>query len=158
MTEWLINIVGVVFIGVLIEVIAPSGKLNKFIKSIFGVFVIFVIAQPMLLLLSGSKEINLDYDLDNNLSEDYISNFNFSRLSTYQMLIENKLEKEGIKGVRVTISGNIYNSELSIDKVMCDISKLVLSEDKKHIDKYDNITNVILEVINVDKGMIEFYE
>ena len=38
MKSWILNIVGIVFIGVIIEIILPDGKSNTFIKHIFNIF------------------------------------------------------------------------------------------------------------------------
>ena len=40
MTKWLLSILGVVFLAVLLDIVYPNGKTNKFCKSIFGLFAI----------------------------------------------------------------------------------------------------------------------
>ena len=47
MSGWLIGIVGVVSLGVLIEVLLPEGENSKYIRGIFSIIVIFVIISPL---------------------------------------------------------------------------------------------------------------
>ncbi|MDE6189009.1 MAG: stage III sporulation protein AF [Clostridia bacterium] len=53
MSAWLIGIVGVVSLGVLIEIILPEGENSKYIRGIFSIIVIFVIVSPLPKLLKG---------------------------------------------------------------------------------------------------------
>ena len=53
MSGWLIGIVGVVSIGVLIEILLPEGENSKYIRGIFSIIVIFVIISPLPKLAKG---------------------------------------------------------------------------------------------------------
>lgn len=62
MTSWLLSIVGVVFLGVMIDVIAPSGKTNSIIKTMFAIMLIYVVLSPIIKLI-GSDELSDWIDL-----------------------------------------------------------------------------------------------
>ncbi|MDE7208303.1 MAG: stage III sporulation protein AF [Clostridia bacterium] len=47
MSGWLIGIVGVVSLGVLIEVLLPEGENSKYIRGIFSIIVILLIIYPL---------------------------------------------------------------------------------------------------------------
>ena len=47
MSGWLLGIVGVVSLGVLIEILLPEGENSKYIKGIYSIIVIFVIISPL---------------------------------------------------------------------------------------------------------------
>lgn len=53
MTAWLLSIVGVVFLGVMIDVIAPTGKMNGIIKTMFAIILIYVVMTPIIKLLKS---------------------------------------------------------------------------------------------------------
>ena len=55
MSAWLLSIVGVVSLGVLIELLLPEGENSKYIKGIFSVIVIFVIVSPLPKLVKGES-------------------------------------------------------------------------------------------------------
>ncbi len=47
MSGYLISIIGVVMLGVLVDLVLPSGQMNKFVKSMFGIFTILIIISPV---------------------------------------------------------------------------------------------------------------
>ena len=72
MSGWLMGIVGVVSLGVLIEILLPEGENSKYIRGIFSIIVIFVIISPLPKLAKGDyikgftspkaeTEINVSY-------------------------------------------------------------------------------------------------
>ncbi|MDE6275793.1 MAG: stage III sporulation protein AF [Clostridia bacterium] len=79
MSGWLIGIVGVVSLGVLIEVLLPEGENSKYIRGIFSIIVIFVIISPLPKLAKGdyvkgftsqTQEIAIDGEYYKSVKED----------------------------------------------------------------------------------------
>ncbi|MDE6605682.1 MAG: stage III sporulation protein AF [Clostridia bacterium] len=79
MSGWLIGIVGVVSLGVLIEVLLPEGENSKYIRGIFSIIVIFVIISPLPKLAKGdyikgftsqSQEISIDNEYYESVKDD----------------------------------------------------------------------------------------
>ena len=53
MIGWLAPILGVVVVGVIIELISKESRLGKFVRSIYAFFVLLVIVQPLPKLLGN---------------------------------------------------------------------------------------------------------
>ncbi|MGN0796591.1 MAG: stage III sporulation protein AF [Christensenellales bacterium] len=53
MQAWVLSIVGVVVLGVLIDVILPDGESAKYIKGVFGVVAVITIISPIVNSLQG---------------------------------------------------------------------------------------------------------
>ena len=79
MSGWLIGIVGVVSLGVLIEVLLPEGENSKYIRGIFSIIVIFVIISPLPKLAKGdyingftsqTQDISIDKEYYDSVKED----------------------------------------------------------------------------------------
>ena len=79
MSGWLIGIVGVVSLGVLIEVLLPEGENSKYIRGIFSIIVIFVIISPLPKLAKGdyidgftssTGEVEIDESYYQNVKDD----------------------------------------------------------------------------------------
>ena len=79
MSGWLIGIVGVVSLGVLIEVLVPEGENSKYIRGIFSIIIIFVIISPLPTLAKGdyvkgfspdTQEISIDSQYYDTVKED----------------------------------------------------------------------------------------
>ena len=149
MNEWLIGIVGVVFLGVMLDIIYPSGKTNKFCKGIFGVFVIYVILSPLLKIKS------IEFDM--NANSIYLNTFADLRKDSIGSQIETSLGVLRFQGVDVEIDGNIEDNEFVIDNIYVDITNLVLSENLANINKYEVITSEIKKITEIDDSRIIIY-
>ena len=55
MSKWLFSVVGVVFLGVLFDMIYPNGKTNVFCKGLFGLFTVYVLISPLI-----TFKVNID--------------------------------------------------------------------------------------------------
>lgn len=80
MGAWIISIVGVICLGILLEIVLPEGQTAKYVKGAFSLLIVFVIAAPLPNLLSKDWKLNLDSP-QFNIDEDYIN-------STYALYAE----------------------------------------------------------------------
>lgn len=157
MSTWILSIVGMAFLGVMIDVVSPSGAINKFIKSIFSVLVLFVLVSPIKNLLTKS-EIDIN-QVSNELIEDknFLFNYNQNLASSYENRIEDRLNQEEINGVDVVILLDLTKDEFEIQEVSVYIQNLVLTDKITHKNKYEKIKEAITSVLNVSKEIV-FYE
>lgn len=156
---WLFSIVGIVFLGVIIDVILPNGQTNKYIKAIFGFVIILVIVMPLKNIdsieyafddLFNSSEIEID--------ENYVYNCNRQRVDKLAENIVDLAEKDGLLNIEVQILSNIYEYDLEITGVKIFLNNLVIDENYTHIDKYKLLQEIVQAYINIDEESIEFYE
>ena len=92
MKVWCENILVIVMITTIIEMLLPEGKMQKYVKVVISIYLIFSILQPIL---------SLDYNsitIDNSISSSFDSNFqmyeNDSQEKFLNKIIEN-LDTEG---------------------------------------------------------------
>lgn len=151
MKEWLLSIVGVVFLGVLFDLLYPSGKTNTLCKSLFGFFALFVMISPLF-------QIDLE-KISSTFSSNEILNININeaRNKSYELKIINHLNDCDIVGVNVEIESNIYNDEFVINNIFVDSTNLVLTENVTNINKYEVIAKEIANVVEIDLERIVVY-
>lgn len=156
---WLFSIVGIVFLGVIIDVILPNGQTNKYIKAVFGFIIILVIVMPLKNIdsfeyafddLFNSSEIEID--------ENYIYNCNKQKVDKLSENIISLAETNGLLNIEVQILSNIYEYDLEITGVKIFLYNLVIDENYTHIDKYKLLQEIVQTYINIDEESIEFYE
>ena len=135
MTSWLLSIIGVVFLGVLFDLIYPNGKTNNLCKSIFAILSLFVMISPILKL--DINKLNVSTLYEDGLLE-YI---NEAKLNTIQLEIDTNLTKE----------------VFSIEKIYIDTTNIVLTENITNINKYDVIINEVSSLIKIEKERIIVY-
>lgn len=158
MTNYLLNILGIVIMGVLIEIITPNGKMSKYIKSIFSIFVVFVLISPLSTISSNiniTKYFDIStYQLDNNL----LANINERKINAIEIDIENALADEQITNVNVDIYYELTNNEIIIQNVQVELKNAILNKRFEHINKYAFINEVLLRYVDIEERIIEYYE
>ena len=151
MTKWLLSILGVVFLAVLLDIVYPNGKTNKFCKSIFGILAIIVLISPI------SKIDFQNTSNDNFVSSTLNKNIQKSKDEYYKVKIENALGDDNICGVSVEIESNMDNNVYQIENVLVDTSNLVLTDFLTHNNKYEVIIQKISKLMEIEQERIVIY-
>lgn len=60
MSARITSIVGVICLGILLEIVLPQGKSAKYVKGAFSLLIIFVIAAPLPKLLKSDWKLDFD--------------------------------------------------------------------------------------------------
>ena len=159
MGGYLLSILGVVILGVVIDVILPSGSTSKYISGIFAIVVMFVIISPVLTWVKNGYSIKDDFTLqDISLDEKLLYNINNSKFTEMEKEIEQELSNNGYTNVKVDIQFTIDATNVKISQVLVDLSKLVINENCVNINKYVYIRQVVLSKLNITKEVIVFCE
>lgn len=158
LSAWILSIVGVVLIGILVEIILPKGQTAKFIKGILAIFTVFVIISPICKISVDNLEFNDIFNFSEiNINSEFIEQVNKDKIVELEGRIEDLLFENGYEEVSILIDANI-GKKIEINKLYVDISKMVLSSENLNINKYTNITAIIKSVIDVKKENIVFNE
>ena len=156
--SWILSLVGLAFLGVMIDIVAPSGSINKFIKSVFSIFILFVLVSPLQnLVRNGIKNIELSSNTNLEQDEEFLIKYNQNLAIQFSERLKNRLENEGFEGINVTILPSLTDLNFNILEIQIDKSKLVLTNEIKNI----NINEKIKEIIDNEFGKsmeVRFYE
>lgn len=151
MSSWLLGLIGVVFLGVLFDLVYPDGKTNAFCKSIFGILSVIMIISPILNLKIE------DYVIDNSVNTALIQNINRSKCEALKLKIQKELSDKGFNDFVVEIDVNINNNEFEVENIYIDITNLVLSENLENINKYEVIGNEVAHIASIDVEKVIVY-
>lgn len=154
MSGWLLNIIGIIFVGVLFEIILPDGKTNNFIKHVFTIFLLFTIISPISNFINNNFTLNTDVDV---VDENFIYVTNLNKISELEKTITNNLEKVGIKNVSVILNSNIFETDLIINSVYVDVTNKKLENNVSESEYKNEIKKIILKTVNVDSEDIIIY-
>lgn len=158
-SSYILSIVGVILLGVLINLILPEGSMSKYIQNIFALIVVFVIVSPVSTLVNYNFDVGSIIETSQvEIDQNFVYLVNSQTVNQLEFSIENSLEQEGYLGVSVTISANITTSPLKVEKVTLDLLNLVINREVQHINKYSKMKEVVLEEVNIEEGKIVFYE
>ncbi len=159
LSKWILSIAGIISLSVLIELILPSGQMNRYIKGILSFIIVLVIILPLPKLVN--EKINLDnifeYDQGIEVDEDYLYQLNLDKLNALKVQLENKIKNYGYKNVSVYISADIFDKTMQIKSINVDLSRLVITENAEHTDimkiKKD-ISNIIMACVEINEEAI----
>lgn len=157
MSGYILTILGIVLAGILIDIIVPTGKINKYIKSIFAIFVVAVILMPVVKFIAKSDEITInytDYEIEQNLMNYIFS----SRVTAYENEIIEVLENNGLSNIDIKINYSINSNELSLNSCEVNLKNMTSSNIDSHNNRYEFIAETIKEITNLTDEVIIFYE
>lgn len=157
---WLLSVVGIVIISVLVDLILPEGEMQKYIKAIFSVFVVFVMISPVLKININDIDFNkFIYNQSSvEINEDYIKNYNNSYKENLEKVCVEQLNSKGFLGVKVEISLNMSTKRFQIEKVNVNLKNLVINNNGLHIDKYQEIKSIIISVLGIESEKVVMSE
>lgn len=96
------SIVGVICLGVLLEIVLPEGQTSKYVKGAFSLLVVFVIAAPLPALFKKEYKLSIDGSVF-KVDEEYVG-------STYAIYAE------GIRGrASCALRSNGYDAQVEIE-------------------------------------------
>ena len=157
MSGYILSILGIVVIGVVVDVIIPTGTISKFIKSIYGIFVVLIIVSPIINIfknLSNYEFTYNDYEISENLFT-YISNL---KVNAMQEEIIKRIEEEGLVGAEVSLKFSIENDNFQINSCVINTKNMTSSSNSVHINRYEIITEIVKEITNLNSEVILFDE
>lgn len=157
-SSWILSVAGVCVLGVLVDLILPSGQTKKYIKGIFAFITVLVVISPLPSLVNSNFSLSTIFGDEQTIviQEDFIYEVNKQRLSSIENMIEMDLSEQGIEDVDITLSANIFSDELSIDAVFVDLSRMVLSSNLQHKDINELVIKSVLKYVQIEKDNIVF--
>lgn len=127
MTAWIMSIVGVVVIGVLIDVLTPEGESNKYVKGVYALIVVLVIASPIAKALKSEIDFSKYFDDVIVTDNAFVDGVNGDRKDADEQKITNCLKLRGYENASVVIfqtTGNIYGIDrVNVDITLCSQTK-----------------------------------
>lgn len=142
MTGYILSILGVVVAGIFIDVIIPTGQINKYIKSVYSIFIVAVLLSPLIKFVNGTNKIEFAYtnfEIDQNLI-DYINNTKVQNLNDS---IIKTFEDNGLKNIDIKINYSIKDNNIIYNSCIVNLENLAIEEHAQHINKYEFIKKVV---------------
>lgn len=157
LSSWILSVLGIIIISLIVEIILPTGKTSKLIKSVLGLFSIFIIISPL-------KKIDI-FNMNSVIFTDsikidstFIKNRQDEILEEYKKEVINNLEENGYLQVKVNFECDYKDNTFKIKTIFVDIRDMVLKSESLNINKYTNIIAIIKNIIKIEEDKIILYE
>lgn len=169
--SWCEGIIIAIIISVIIEMLIPEGNNKKYVKVIVGIYIMFVMLNPILELLN----YDFDYDFSNIFNFEYeeaYSSLDSEIKDVYIIGIEESIKEEIeelgyiVKRVKVFVDlnyENIEKIELEVEKDMnnIEIETVVIGnggqDSINENDEYDDILKYLYENYFIEENQVFFY-
>lgn len=115
MAECILSVVGIAVITLLCDVILPDGQTRKYIKTVLGIVVTFVIAQSILGLFA--QDVNTDFSADGEVKvqSQYVLSVTDRRNAKLADELKATLRAQGYDADKVSASA--YENSVSVEIV-----------------------------------------
>jgi len=157
MSSYILSVLGIVIAGILLDVIIPSGSINKYIKSIYSVFVVAVLINPLIKFATQSKDFTVNYN-DYEINEKLLNFINKKQVENKEIGIETELKNNGFNNVDIIISFSIKDNNLSYTSCLVNLKDMVIEKNNQHINSYEFIKEVVVKHTNLAEEVIVIYE
>ncbi len=151
MQQWIISIIGIVFVLLILDLILPSGSCKKIIQSVISIFFLCIFFSPLKSFIS--KTTSTEFSVDDGL----YTTINLAKVQSIKDRILNELRSSGIKDVNVDIVTNTANIDFDIKYVYVDVSNLSLSDNSQHINTNEVIKSVVIKISKVREEQVIIY-
>ena len=159
MVGYLLTLLGIIMLGVLIDVILPSGSISKYISGIFAIVILFVMISPVVNWIKGDYNLR-DYFTSSDIliNEKLLTSINNYKFNTLEAEIEQELKDKGYNNVGIDIKFIQNADNVEITQVLVDLTNLVINQNHENINKYVYIRQVVQSKVAVTKEVIVFCE
>ncbi len=157
MSGYLLALLGVILLGVMVDVIIPSGSTSKYISGVFAIFVMFVMISPVITWIKSDYKVS-DYftSVDIELNQNLLHSINTSKFDALEKEIIEELETNGYSNVSIDIQFELVADNVKITQVLVDLTNLVINQNSQNINRYVYIRQAITSRIAVSEEVIVF--
>ena len=145
-STWAEQVIIAVIIGTILEMILPKGNSKKYIKTVIGIYILYIIISPVITLGSG-QDLEIDYSVyegyfkNSQEHKELEKNFNLvtnnSVENTYKEEIKKQLKKD-IENLGFYSSNILFEINLETGE----IRNLVISASKDKKESYSNTISI----------------
>lgn len=155
---WVLSIVGIVLLSVIVDAVLPDGQTAKYVKSVFAIITVFVIASPLPSLINEGIDFESPAfdDASSQVDDAFLQELFQNRINAAQSEIEARCKASGIDGVEVAIDFEQEELEMKIVQVNVRLKNIVIAEEYENIDIKETVTSAILSVIDISRDRVVF--
>ncbi|MDR3022314.1 MAG: stage III sporulation protein AF [Clostridiales bacterium] len=151
---WITTILAVVIIGVIVDLLLSGNRMHKFIRGIFGIITIFVIAMPLPSLIKNGFNWKFDWGGSINIDQGFLDAVEQRQIKILEQGTENMLKSNNVLGAIVSIKGKIEKLKIQIEQVTVNLTDAVINNDNSNINSSEFVTSLVSKGLNIERSMI----
>lgn len=152
--NWCEGIIIAIIISIIIELLIPSGSNKKYVKVVSGIYIMFVVLNPILEILKYDINFENMFEFKN---VEVSANVNEDLKDVYVIGIKESIKKEienlgyKVEFLEIFVDSNYENIE-KIELKVCPQKKKIKTIEKVEIDNNtEKLNNEYIDIINLLK-------
>ncbi len=156
-SNWAGNVVITVIIVTILEMILPECKNKKYVKTVLGVYLLFIIISPVVKVVAN-EEINLEnlIKIEESISSSGNNAIGIQTSSSIEEIYETNLEndiKNKLEQKGYNVSKMLLELELKDKNNYGKINKVSIQLEKQEITQNTSKKNInIIEIVEIEVG------
>lgn len=146
---WIMSILGIVVLGTTVDLLMTKSRMKNIIRSVFATVSVLVIITPLPSLIRNGVDISFSDMLGQiELDTNFLDYADKMKINTMKAAIESALENDGISGVKVELTAEVHDNEITVQRVVIDLSDSVIKDNLANINKYEFIKERVKSFTN----------
>ncbi len=139
MGAYILSIAGVILISAVISIIAPSGKMGKFVKGMTRLFIFVVLVAPFVKLVKEPETVltGAEIGVDEGYLDAYSSMLSRTEAEDIAAYLKEKY------GVRAKVEVRRLPEDLSYEKITVCVTDFGINGEETHIDILSSIAECL---------------
>ena len=152
-TQYVLSIICIIIFSTIAGIFFENKGVGKYINYFFSSLIILMIITPIASLSSKNFEIDdTIFDMETNLDTKFLGYLNSIKNAEINSAIQSMLAKNGYKNVKIHVDSN--GTSNLINTVLVNLDDLVIAAEIEHINKYNKITSLISNYLDIEKEAI----
>lgn len=151
-SAWAIAILGVVIIGITVDLLMPSGKMEKPIRSFFAALTLLIIITPLPSLINNGFNVDIDFSGQSYYDTEYLDYVNGLKADYAANSMQQTLKSKGYSGFTCAVK---LKDNLEIESISIKIDANGIYCNGEHINR-QVLTNAIAEIFSISEDSISY--
>ena len=153
LSGYVLSIVGIVIIGVIVELMLVDGQVKKYVQSIYVLFVIFTIIAPIPTFINNLKNSKFEIETSTiQIDTKYLDVIKNQKDATIKNLITKAFADEGYEGIEIEINSAMVDKVYEIQSICVNTTQCPESISRKITVK------IVTKVVDINEKDIIIYE
>lgn len=155
-SSWVMSIVGIVIMTLIVDIIIPEGQTNKYIKSIFSLLTVFVIASPIPNLIKSDFDLTEVFAPPESIVIDdgFLAKIYSDRIDVLIDKAQTALAGAGILKAKVSIVADNVSNYPKIVKVLINLENIVIINKPSNININEYVTQTLTVALEINADMV----
>ena len=153
LSGYILSIVGIILVGVIVDLMLADGQVKKYVQSIYVLFVIFTIVAPLPSFINNIKHGEFSLETSSiEVDKKYLEIIKNQKNTAISNALETVFDDNGYAKVTITIDSAMTDNNYTIKKICVDITACSQYPSKSVIQK------LVKKVVEIDEKDIVIYE